>query len=86
MAGSKSKAIKQKYNQILKDKDRRAKHFGAGGALGDEKEGRTAGDRIHVELHNEGVKRIVDFGKVNESATKKVEELKEGKKIVLGGV
>jgi hypothetical protein len=83
---AKQKAIKQKYNQILRDPERRAKHFGSGGALGDEKEGRSAGDRIHVELHNEAVRNIVDFGEVNESATKKVEELKKGKKIVLGGI
>ena len=83
---NKSKAIKQKYNQILKDPERRAKHFGSGGALGSEKEGRDAESIVKVQLHNEGVRNITDFKAVNESATKKVEELKKGKKITLGGI
>lgn len=81
-----SKGIKQHYNKILKDPDQRAKHFGAGGALGDEKEGRTPGDQFHVACHNAQVRNVVDFKDINEEAVKKVEELKEGKKIKLGGV
>ena len=79
---SQKKAIKQHYNKILKDGDKRKQHFSKGGALGSEREGRTREDRIHAEHHNESAERRL--GPDHENPDKLVEKLKEGKKITLG--
>lgn len=83
---SKGKAIKQHYNAILKDKEARKHHFSQSGALGDEKEGRDALSNLNVALHNQSVRQVVDFKDINKEASEKVEELKSGKKIIIGSV
>jgi len=76
------KAIKQHYNRILKDKERREKHFGASGALGSEKEGRERGRMLEISAHNLEAKEKLQEGNTK-VVDKQLEALKRGKKITL---
>ena len=79
---SSNKAAKQRYNQILKDPGRRDSHFGPGGALGSEKEGRSRMDQLRVTVHNHGTRASLNHDK-SEEVDKKLEALKSGGKIKL---
>lgn len=82
MSGRSKKAVKQHYNKILADPEQRKKHFGAGGALGSEAEGRDIVSREMVREHNQRVQLINDFHQ-RDDVDEKIDELRKGKRISL---
>lgn len=77
------KAIKQHYNQILKDPEERERHFAPSGALGSEKEGREPGRLLDITIHNQEAREslMADSNKVVDD---RLEQLKRAGKIKLG--
>jgi len=80
--GKSKKAIKQHYNQILKDRGHRAQHFTASGALGSEREGRELGRQIVINAHNTEARHALHTDNDN-VIDDRLEQLKSGKKITL---